>query len=101
MFIEPPKDIWFVMDEYLPPPYGIIQLTAYLERKNKNVKLEILDCNTEKVIGDRWRSALPLQTQMWWLVPLLQHATPMLSQKLFKQQLDRITLQNTNNLRNT
>ena len=32
MFIEPPKDIWFVMGEYLPPPYGIIQLAAYLEK---------------------------------------------------------------------
>ena len=30
LFIEPPKDIWFVMGEYLPPPYGIIQLAAYL-----------------------------------------------------------------------
>jgi len=24
LFVEPPKDIWFVMGEYLPPPYGII-----------------------------------------------------------------------------
>ncbi len=49
LFIEPPKDIWFVMGEYLPPPYGIIQLAAYLERDIKNVELEILDCNAEKV----------------------------------------------------
>ena len=49
MFIEPPKDIWFVMGEYVPPPYGIIQLAAYLERENKNIQLEILDCNAEKV----------------------------------------------------
>ncbi len=49
LFIEPPKDIWFVMGEYLPPPFGIIQLAAYLERENKNLKLEILDCNAEKV----------------------------------------------------
>jgi anaerobic magnesium-protoporphyrin IX monomethyl ester cyclase len=49
LFIEPPKDIWFVMGEYLPPPYGIIQLAAYLEQANKNVQLEILDCNAEKV----------------------------------------------------
>ncbi len=49
MFVEPPKDIWFVMGEYLPPPYGIIQLAAYLERENNNVQLEILDCNAEKV----------------------------------------------------
>jgi anaerobic magnesium-protoporphyrin IX monomethyl ester cyclase len=49
MFIEPPKDIWFVMGEYLPPPYGIIQLAASLEREIPNIQLEILDCNAEKV----------------------------------------------------
>ncbi len=49
LFIEPPKDIWFVMGEYLPPPYGIIQLAAYLEREVKNIQIEILDCNAEKV----------------------------------------------------
>jgi len=49
LFIEPPKDIWFVMGEYLPPPYGIIQLAAYLEREVKDVQLEVLDCNAEKV----------------------------------------------------
>jgi anaerobic magnesium-protoporphyrin IX monomethyl ester cyclase len=49
--VEPPKDIWFVMGDYLPPPYGIIQLAAYLEKQveDVDVKLEILDCNAEKV----------------------------------------------------
>ncbi|MGZ4870097.1 MAG: hypothetical protein ACXV2F_07050, partial [Halobacteriota archaeon] len=23
LFVEPPKDTWFVMGEYLPPPLGI------------------------------------------------------------------------------
>jgi anaerobic magnesium-protoporphyrin IX monomethyl ester cyclase len=49
LFIEPPKDIWFVMGEYLPPPYGIIQLAAYLERELKDIQIEIMDCNAEKV----------------------------------------------------
>ena len=49
LFIEPPKDIWFVMGEYLPPPFGIIQLAAYLEREVKNVEIEVLDCNAEQV----------------------------------------------------
>ena len=49
LFIEPPKDIWFVMGEYLPPPYGIIQLAAYLEKENKTVQIEIMDCNAEKI----------------------------------------------------
>ena len=41
LFIEPPKDIWFVMGEYVPPPYGIIQLAAYLEKKVNNVEIDI------------------------------------------------------------
>jgi anaerobic magnesium-protoporphyrin IX monomethyl ester cyclase len=49
LFVEPPKDIWFVMGEYVPPPYGIIQLAAYLEKNVETVQLEILDCNAEKV----------------------------------------------------
>jgi anaerobic magnesium-protoporphyrin IX monomethyl ester cyclase len=49
LFVEPPKDVWFVMGEYLPPPYGIIQLAAFLENKNKEVEIEILDCNAQQV----------------------------------------------------
>ena len=49
LFIEPPKEIWFVMGEYLPPPYGIIQLGAYLEKEVEGSDVEILDCNAEHV----------------------------------------------------
>ena len=49
LFIEPPKDIWFVMGEYLPPPYGIVQLASYLEKQVSDARLEVLDCNAEKV----------------------------------------------------
>lgn len=49
LFIEPPKDIWFVMGEYVPPPFGIIQLAAYLERQVKNVEIEVLDCNAQQI----------------------------------------------------
>jgi anaerobic magnesium-protoporphyrin IX monomethyl ester cyclase len=49
LFIEPPKDIWFVMGEYLPPPYGIIQLAAYLEREVKDAEIQVLDCNAQQV----------------------------------------------------
>jgi anaerobic magnesium-protoporphyrin IX monomethyl ester cyclase len=38
-----------VMGEYLPPPYGIIQLAAYLEKQIGDIQLEVLDCNAEKV----------------------------------------------------
>jgi len=47
LFVEPPKDYWFVMGEYLPPPYGILQLAAFLESKCKDVEIEVLDCNAE------------------------------------------------------
>src|SRR3989337_582270 len=44
LFVEPPKDYWFVMGEYLPPPYGILQLAAFLENKTKDVEIEVVDC---------------------------------------------------------
>ncbi len=44
LFIEPPKDYWFVMGEYLPPPYGLLQLAAYLETKMKDAEIEVVDC---------------------------------------------------------
>jgi len=56
LFIEPPKDIWFVMGEYLPPPYGIIQLAAYLEKEVDDAQVEVLDCNAEKVDWKRLES---------------------------------------------
>lgn len=49
LFIEPPKDIWFVMGEYLPPPFGVIQLAAYLEREVKDAEIKVLDCNAQQV----------------------------------------------------
>jgi len=49
LFVEPPKDIWFVMGDYLPPPYGIIQLAAYLEREIKDIEIEVLDCNAQQI----------------------------------------------------
>ncbi|MCK5628543.1 cobalamin-dependent protein [Candidatus Bathyarchaeota archaeon] len=49
LFIEPPKDEWFVMGEYLPPPFGIIQLAAFLEKHNPTIEIEVLDCNAEQI----------------------------------------------------
>jgi len=49
LFVEPPKDMWFVMGKYLPPPYGIIQLAAYLERGSKDVEIQVLDCNAQRM----------------------------------------------------
>lgn len=47
--MEPPKDIWFVMGEYLPPPFGILQLAAYVEREVKDVEIRVLDCNAQQM----------------------------------------------------
>jgi anaerobic magnesium-protoporphyrin IX monomethyl ester cyclase len=44
LFIEPPKDYWFVMGEYLPPPYGLLQLAGYLETRMPKAEIEVLDC---------------------------------------------------------
>ncbi|MCW4054573.1 MAG: B12-binding domain-containing radical SAM protein [Candidatus Bathyarchaeota archaeon] len=44
LFVEPPKDYWFVMGEYLPPPYGLLQLAGYLETKMPGTDIEALDC---------------------------------------------------------
>ncbi|MGZ4904938.1 MAG: B12-binding domain-containing radical SAM protein [Halobacteriota archaeon] len=52
LFIEPPKDAWFVMGEYLPPPLGILQLAAYLEKHDENAEIEVLDCQAKDV--DWW-----------------------------------------------
>ena len=49
LFVEPPKVFWFVMGEYLPPPYGILQLASFLESKCKDVEIEVLDCNAERL----------------------------------------------------
>jgi anaerobic magnesium-protoporphyrin IX monomethyl ester cyclase len=49
MFIEPPREFWFVMGEYVPPPFGIIQLAAYLEREIKDIDIEVLDCTAQNL----------------------------------------------------
>jgi len=49
LFVEPPKEFWFVMGEYLPPPLGILQLAAYLEEKVKDVEIEVVDCQAENL----------------------------------------------------
>ena len=52
LLVEPPKDNWFIMGDYLPPPYGIIQLGAYVERELPDVEVKILDCNAKDLDWD-------------------------------------------------
>jgi anaerobic magnesium-protoporphyrin IX monomethyl ester cyclase len=47
LFIEPPREFWFVMGEYMPPPFGIIQIAAYLEREVDGVEIELVDCTAQ------------------------------------------------------
>lgn len=49
LFVEPPKEFWFVMGEYLPPPYGILQLASYLEQNHKDIDIKVIDCQAHSI----------------------------------------------------
>ncbi|OYT48056.1 cobalamin-binding protein, partial [Candidatus Bathyarchaeota archaeon ex4484_231] len=49
LLVEPPKEVWFVMGEYLPPPFGLLELGAYLEKHVEDVEVTVLDCQAERV----------------------------------------------------
>jgi anaerobic magnesium-protoporphyrin IX monomethyl ester cyclase len=55
LFVEPPKDYWFVMGEYLPPPTGLLILAAYVERELPDLDIEVYDAQAMLVPG--WRSS--------------------------------------------
>ncbi|MFQ5911293.1 MAG: B12-binding domain-containing radical SAM protein, partial [Thermoplasmata archaeon] len=48
LFVEPPKDYWFLMGEYLPPPTGLLVLAAYIERELPDVEIQVMDCQAER-----------------------------------------------------
>jgi len=48
LFVEPPKEYWFIMGEYLPPPYSLLQLAAYVENV-KDVEISVLDCQAQGI----------------------------------------------------
>ena len=52
LFIEPPKNPWFVMGNYLPPPLALLCLAAYLEKSLPSVEIKILDCQAEEIEWD-------------------------------------------------
>ncbi|UCH56723.1 MAG: cobalamin-dependent protein [Candidatus Bathyarchaeota archaeon] len=52
VFVEPPKDFWFVMGEYLPPPTASLQLAAYLESKRPQDEITVIDCQAERLDWD-------------------------------------------------
>ncbi|MCW4020572.1 MAG: radical SAM protein, partial [Candidatus Bathyarchaeota archaeon] len=47
--VEPPKQYWFIMGEYLPPPLGILALASYLETRNRDVTIEVIDSQAEEI----------------------------------------------------
>ena len=49
LFIEPPKESWFVMGEYIPPPFGLLVLASYVEAAARDVEIEVIDCQAEKL----------------------------------------------------
>ncbi len=51
LFVEPPKEYWFLMGEYLPPPAGLLALAAYVEREMPEAEIQVIDCLAE---GKGW-----------------------------------------------
>jgi len=49
LFVEPPRNYWFIMGEYLPPPSVLLILAAYVERELPDIEIEILDCQVERL----------------------------------------------------
>ena len=52
LFIEPPRQYWFIMGEYLPPPTTLLILAAYLERELPDIEIEVLDCQASRLNWD-------------------------------------------------
>jgi len=49
LFIEPPRNTWFVMGEYVPPPSALLILAGYVERELPDVDIDILDCQADRL----------------------------------------------------
>lgn len=49
LFVEPPRNYWFVMGEYQPPPSTLLILAAFVERELPEFEIDILDCQGDKI----------------------------------------------------
>ncbi|MHA1236390.1 MAG: B12-binding domain-containing radical SAM protein [Candidatus Hodarchaeales archaeon] len=49
LLIEPPKKFWFVMGEYLPPPYNLLLLAAVIEQQLPDVTVKVIDSQAESL----------------------------------------------------
>ena len=45
--VEPPKNFWFVMGQYIPPPFGLLCLAAYIERERPDDEITVVDSQAE------------------------------------------------------
>src|SRR5512137_2252802 len=52
LFVEPPRQYWFLMGEYLPPPTGLLALAAFVEREIPDIEIDVMDCQAE---GGDWK----------------------------------------------
>jgi anaerobic magnesium-protoporphyrin IX monomethyl ester cyclase len=58
LFVEPPKDYWFLMGEYLPPPTALLVLAAYVEREIPDIEIKVIDCQAENKSWDYIKSVI-------------------------------------------
>ena len=49
LLIEPPKKFWFVMGEYLPPPYNLLLLAAVVEQQLPDTNVKVIDSQAENL----------------------------------------------------
>lgn len=49
LLVEPPKKFWFIMGEYLPPPYNLLLLAAIVERELPDYEVKVVDCQAEEL----------------------------------------------------
>ena len=47
LLVEPPKDFWFIMGQYIPPPFGLLCLAAYIEERLPWAEVEVVDSQSE------------------------------------------------------
>jgi anaerobic magnesium-protoporphyrin IX monomethyl ester cyclase len=51
-FVEPPKDYWFLMGDYRPPPTVLLTLAAYVEAHVPDVEVDVVDSQGEGLDWD-------------------------------------------------
>ncbi len=47
LFVEPPKNPFYFMGYYVPPPLALLSLASYLETHLEGVTIQVVDCQAE------------------------------------------------------